>query len=1070
MFLTPKQDRNRSKYLLKLLFALIYFLPGGKTIYSQSIPVSNLTICGTSGLDGTTNISGSINSYYPSPTNTIVAAGAKSLVLDSVPGVDQYGNNFGTVSISAGDLLLIIQVQDASINYSNSINYGANNPIDGPDGLGATGFTSLGNCGKYEYILATNTVPLTGGILNFKGSGLSGGLVYSYSNVDATAMKGKSTFQIIRVPQYSNLKLISNISPPPFNGKAGGIIAFEVSGTMDFNGYTVDVSARGYRGGYSPIKVSVADISDLYVTVESDPRAAGKGEGMAGTPRFVWDGFNAIDNILEGLPGGSCARGAPANAGGGGNDSNAGGAGGGNGNFGGNGGWGYEPIGGTNPAGGRPGSPSFIGPVPDITRLIMGGGGGGGHANDALTGVKGGVGGGIIIVHAGTITGSGALLSNGGNGAPGVYGLHPDGSGGGGAGGTVLIKVLNPSPSASLTINAQGGSGGNTEHDGPSDGVMPHGPGGGGSGGIVYYNLIAGAVNTQVMGGPNGLTQNGAGISHYAGPGLIGLSIPFTLDTIPNYLLGGGQTCFPELVTQMKIQNYGQSHPNGDSVIYIIKIFNSANSGNAGGVQSVTNLPQGFSYKSAKVVYTGSAGGPIQISNLGTANSPKFGNFNISPGDTVIIKLTAIIGCIGSGIFNSSSEAVYLDPTRDFTNPQRLITPQTNSFGGFNTVYNQSVYGSVLGNNYDGNTSTQEDALVISALPVILPPTLVNNPYFSCLGSSASLKIAKPLPGYTYYWYSSLTSTTPIDSGTNFTIPIALLDTAYYVGSVANGVCFSNGRTKAQVIINPIPTVQSDSTQICPGKSASLLAKSKDPAAIFQWYTSPNGGQPIFQGNPFLTPPLTNNTIYYIQVMDSITGCINLTRASFSIKTQTNLMPPDVSVRDSTSSSITFSWNQVPGAIAYKVSLDGGKTFKDPSSGANGLTDIETGLEYGQSLTLLVEAIGPSPCFLVSLSNPVTGVTINPNQNIIYIANTFTPNGDGINDEVSVHSLGIASMVFQVFSQWGELLFTSSQLNQGWDGYYKGSPEPAGVYIYYLKANMKNGSIVAKKGTITLLR
>jgi hypothetical protein len=49
----------------------------------------------------------------------------------------------------------------------------------------------------------------------------------------------------------------------------------------------------------------------------------------------MWDGFNQVDNVIEGMPNGSAGRGAPANAGGGGNDHNAGGGGGGNGGNGG---------------------------------------------------------------------------------------------------------------------------------------------------------------------------------------------------------------------------------------------------------------------------------------------------------------------------------------------------------------------------------------------------------------------------------------------------------------------------------------------------------------------------------------------------------------------------------------------------------------------------------------------------------------------------------------------------------------------------------------------------------------
>ena len=152
-------------------------------------------VCGTPGLDGPENISGSINTYFPPSGSVTLAAGAKSITLEAVPANDPYGNNFGTQPIQAGDLLLLIQMQDATINYTNSNLYGAGNSASGTDALGATGYTSLGNSGRFEYVIATNAVALTGGTLTFKGAGTGGGTVYAYVNAATTTTSGKKTFE-----------------------------------------------------------------------------------------------------------------------------------------------------------------------------------------------------------------------------------------------------------------------------------------------------------------------------------------------------------------------------------------------------------------------------------------------------------------------------------------------------------------------------------------------------------------------------------------------------------------------------------------------------------------------------------------------------------------------------------------------------------------------------------------------------------------------------------------------------------------------------------------------------------
>ena len=114
----------------------------------------------------------------------------------------------------------------------------------------------------------------------------------------------------------------------------------------------------------------------------------------------------------------------------------------------------------------------------------------------------------------------------------------------------------------------------------------------------------------------------------------------------------------------------------------------------------------------------------------------------------------------------------------------------------------------------------------------------------------------------------------------------------------------------------------------------------------------------------------------------------------------------------------------------------------------------------------MVKATGSTICQLSAASDAVTGKTID----IIYCPNAFTPNGDGRNDKWNVEGENIASIKFFIYDQWGELLFTSTSLQNGWDGTYKGTKEPVGVYVYNVDAVMNDGQNIRKKGTITLLK
>jgi len=86
------------------------------------------------------------------------------------------------------------------------------------------------------------------------------------------------------------------------------------------------------------------------------------------------------------------------------------------------------------------------------------------------------------------------------------------------------------------------------------------------------------------------------------------------------------------------------------------------------------------------------------------------------------------------------------------------------------------------------------------------------------------------------------------------------------------------------------------------------------------------------------------------------------------------------------------------------------------------------------------------------------------------VPNAFTPNGDGVNDEVFVKGYGISKMTWKIYNRWGQLVFTSLSLNDGWDGRYKGELQPQDVYAYVLSIDFTDGTQLRKKGDITLLR
>jgi gliding motility-associated-like protein len=88
----------------------------------------------------------------------------------------------------------------------------------------------------------------------------------------------------------------------------------------------------------------------------------------------------------------------------------------------------------------------------------------------------------------------------------------------------------------------------------------------------------------------------------------------------------------------------------------------------------------------------------------------------------------------------------------------------------------------------------------------------------------------------------------------------------------------------------------------------------------------------------------------------------------------------------------------------------------------------------------------------------------------IDIPTGFSPNGDGSNEILFVRGGAIETMNLKIFNRWGEKVFESNSLSQGWDGTYKGKPQEMDAYAYVLTATFIDGTSTIKKGNVTLVR
>jgi gliding motility-associated-like protein len=365
--------------------------------------------------------------------------------------------------------------------------------------------------------------------------------------------------------------------------------------------------------------------------------------------------------------------------------------------------------------------------------------------------------------------------------------------------------------------------------------------------------------------------------------------------------------------------------------------------------------------------------------------------------------------------------------------------------------------------------ATARVKITVTVSPKPMTPTVAAASVNACLGATPVLSITSPQAGVTYKWYTTLTGGTSIFTGQQFTVPAVTAPITYYV-EASTGSCTNATRTPVAISVSVTPiaptSISGAASPLCSGSTATLVVNNPVTGVTYKWYTTQTGGTSVFEGNSVTTSALTANTTYYVEGVNA-TGCASSTRTAVTVTILPVLEAPSVTVQSATSASVTFTWNAVAGASFYEVALNGGTTWIQLAPGVTSY--LVADLNPGQTVSISVRAVGQQPC-QISGATSLTIDTDNPLDNEIFVPNTFTPNSDGKNDVLYVYGNSIAKLRLRIYNQWGEFIYESLNIQNGWDGTYRGRTQPNGVYVYQLEADFNDGTKATKKGTITLLR
>ncbi|MDP5088989.1 MAG: gliding motility-associated C-terminal domain-containing protein [Saprospiraceae bacterium] len=139
-----------------------------------------------------------------------------------------------------------------------------------------------------------------------------------------------------------------------------------------------------------------------------------------------------------------------------------------------------------------------------------------------------------------------------------------------------------------------------------------------------------------------------------------------------------------------------------------------------------------------------------------------------------------------------------------------------------------------------------------------------------------------------------------------------------------------------------------------------------------------------------------------------------------------------------------------------------------PSSGLNA-TNIASVRATPQDTTIYKVVVSKKGCkeektIRINVDN------VNCGEPNIFVPNAFTPNNDGNNDVLKVRGRWISKLQFVVYNRWGQEMFTTTDLNNGWNGVFKGNEVAPDVYNYFLQVTCLDNKIFSKRGNTTLIK
>ncbi|MFZ4401823.1 MAG: gliding motility-associated C-terminal domain-containing protein [Bacteroidales bacterium] len=398
----------------------------------------------------------------------------------------------------------------------------------------------------------------------------------------------------------------------------------------------------------------------------------------------------------------------------------------------------------------------------------------------------------------------------------------------------------------------------------------------------------------------------------------------------------------------------------------------------------------------------------------------------------------------------------------------------------------------------------------IDTITVVVHDPKVNviSDFSICYGDTTLLtEVDTSIGPLTYQW-----NTVPIT--TTNTLLAYPTSTMMYTLTVKDSInC--KAKDSVKVTVNPLPVIVTTNDTICVGDSATLTATGGGTADVFLWSNATT--------NPILKIKPTVTTVFQIKVTTQY-GCKDTSSAFV-------LVNPSPVLQITNNTTICIG-NQIPltvsGGLSYLWSptndtlasitvtpTDPLTTYSVVATDANKCVDSAsvdittiplpiptisqetdtickgayTTITAGGGTSFLWNTgettssvyVRPLSTFMynVTVSNVLNNVVCSKdisieqavrNCNVIYIPNSFSPLGYNTVFKPAGEIVISKSYEFAIYNRWGQMVFETTDISQGWNGRFNGEYVPSGVYIYYIKIDNDFEDPYEKIGTVTVIQ